>query len=77
MSLDVKDLTGGFIIEDCEDVLEGCNKGGIIEELPLAWSLAVCCIDGGGGNAIDPILPSAELFALPSTCVWKDMFWLF
>ena len=64
MSLEVRDFTGGFIIDGCEDILVGCNKEGAILEVPLAWILEGCCIDGGGGNDTDPRFTKPELLIL-------------
>ena len=61
--MDVKDLTGGFIVEGWEDILLGCNNDGVIAEVPLAWNLTgCCCIDGGDGKLVEPRLPKPELF---------------
>ena len=71
MSLDVKDLTGGFIIEDCVDALVGCNNDGAIAKLPFAWNLTgCCCIDGGDGKLEGPRLPKPVLFK-PDPCKEK------
>ena len=64
MSLDVKDLTGGFIIEGWEDALLGCNNDGGIAELPFAWYLTGCWIDGGDGKLEGPRLAKPALLIL-------------
>ena len=64
ISLDVKDLTGAFILEGWEDMLLGCNRDGAIDELPLAWNLTGCCwcIEVGDAKLEGPRLPKLELF---------------
>ena len=60
MSVEVSVLTGCFAVEDCSDALVGCNKDGAMGLVPFVCRLLGCCVDGGGGNAKEPMLPSPE-----------------
>ena len=70
ISLDVKDLTGGFMILDCDGSAVGWISEGGIWTVPLDWNPPGRCIEDWEGKDSEFTLPNPDWLAPPMIYDW-------